>query len=131
MGLDQYAHFLTDEQAAQHNDGDNEEYVSEDFYWRKHNRLQGWMENLYRSKGGDAETFNCVGVELTEDDILTLERDIEDENLPETAGFFFGDDSYDDYRHPNWGYYERDKEFVQAAKQALAEGKKVIYSSWW
>ena len=36
-------------------------------YWRKHNRLQGWMQNLYENKGGDG-TFNCVDLDLTMDD---------------------------------------------------------------
>ena len=31
--------------------------------WRKHNRLQGWMENLYVSKGGMDE-FNCKDLTL-------------------------------------------------------------------
>jgi hypothetical protein len=129
MGLDQYVYFLTEEQVAQRNSPDNKEYVEEDFYYRKHNRLQGWMENLYRSKGGDGD-FNCVDVELTEEDLIALQHDIESEDLPETGGFFFGNDSYEDYRG-EWGYYEKDKEFVEAALDAVASGKKVIYSSWW
>ena len=34
-------------------------------YWRKHPNLHGWMEALYRSKGGQSELFNCTTVELT------------------------------------------------------------------
>ena len=32
--------------------------VEQIHYWRKHPNLHGWMEDLYRAKGGAAE-FNC------------------------------------------------------------------------
>ena len=123
MGLDQFIYFLNENEQAQ--DKENE-----DFYYRKHNRLHGWMESLYRSKGGDKEEFNCVNVELTVEDIKRLEKDIESSELPATTGFFFGRDSYNDYKS-EYGYYEKDKQFIEAALEALKEGRKVIYSSWW
>ena len=92
MGLDQYA-YATDS---------NDEQV-ELAYWRKHNRLQGWMEDLWIDKGkpfdGELEDnglgdFNCVPVELTEDDLDALEADVCEKAMPETGGFFFGDDSF-------------------------------------
>ena len=73
MGLDQNA-WKVDK------DGEREELA----YWRKHNRLQGWMEERYTEKGGK-EQFNCVDLELTEEDIDDLETAIEDRELPETA----------------------------------------------
>jgi len=130
MGLDQYARFLTEEEEVdRRNDPDNQEYVEEDFYWRKHRLLQAWMENLYRSKGGEGE-FNCVDVELDIFDINALERDIEEADLPDEHGFFWGNEDPSEYHSEN-SYYEKDKQFVEAAKSALAEGKRVIYSSWW
>ena len=39
MGLDQYAYRIKEGQGF------------EIAYWRKHNRLQGWMENLWVEKG--------------------------------------------------------------------------------
>lgn len=123
MGLDQFA-FAID------NNGEKEELA----YWRKHPNLQGWMENLWESKGkpglpedhtsdmmGD---FNCVPVELTHDDLDALEEDITNGSLPSTAGFFFGSDS-DDY------YKEKDLEFIQKAREALDAGLVVEYNSWW
>ena len=56
MGLDQYATAIK---------GEDEISLGE---WRKHPNLQGWMENLWRSKGGEGE-FNCVQVELNGDDL--------------------------------------------------------------
>ena len=111
MGLDQYAHCGEEEIA----------------YWRKHNRLQGWMENLYREKGGTGD-FNCVDVELTLEDLDQLEAAINDMDLPETHGFFFGTDSYVDYEE--W-YKDGDLKFIADARKAINAGKTVTYSSWW
>lgn len=114
MGLDQNAYKVVA------HDRENREEIA---YWRKHPNLQGWMENLWRSKGGEGE-FNCVDVELTLEDLDDLEQSINDSALPETTGFFFGSDS-DDY------YAEQDREFIKQAREAIAKGYVVLYSSWW
>ena len=98
-------------------------------YWRKHNRLQGWMEELYRSKGGQDEC-NCVDVRINEEDLDTLEQAILDKELPETGGFFFGSDSYEDYEG-EYGYKDSDIEFIQKAREALKGGWSIVYSCWW
>ena len=118
MGLDQYAFTGTEEKRE------------DVFYWRKHNRLQGWMEELYRRKGG-MEEFNCVDVELTLEDIDQLEATILNKTLPETQGFFFGNDSYKDYEDDEYGYKKDDITFIEKAKKILNNGNKLYYSSWW
>ena len=118
MGLDQNAWKVSQE-------GEREELA----YWRKHNRLQGWMEELYTRKGGMKE-FNCVDLELTEEDINDLENAVDNKSLPETGGFFFGNDSYSDYEG-EYGYKEEDLKFISNARKALEEGRTVIYSCWW
>mgnify|MGYP001164890503 FL=1 len=112
MGLDQYASIRKDGQEDQ-----------EIAYWRKHPNLQGWMEQLWREKGGEGQ-FNCVDVELTFEDLEQLEASIEGAELPETVGFFFGNSS-DDY------YKEQDLEFIADASEAIEHGYKVVYTSWW
>jgi hypothetical protein len=114
MGLDQVA------LAAK----DGEEKVIAE--WRKHNRLQGWMENLYRSQGG-TEVFNCQPIDLTVDNINSLEDSVRNADLPKTEGFFFGSDSYEWMNH----YANQDLEFIEKAKEALADGWTVTYSCWW
>ena len=123
MGLDQYAHAID-------NNGEKEELA----YWRKHPNLQGFMENLWHEKGCPNKPekpnslgmsdFNCVPVDLTHEDLDSLEKSVNSKELPETGGFFFGDDS-DDY------YKEKDLEFIQKAREALDAGLTVEYSSWW
>ena len=92
-------------------------------YWRKHPNLQGWMESLWHVKGNGGE-FNCVDLELTLDDLDSLEKSLDNEALPETAGFFFGTDSSDHYA-------ETDREFIREARSAIKQGYTVVYSSWW
>jgi hypothetical protein len=43
------------------------------FYWRMHPYLHGWMESLYRSKGGTDEDFNVSPVRLEPADLDALE----------------------------------------------------------
>ena len=92
-------------------------------YWRKHPNLHGWMNRLWESTGNSGE-FNGDELELTWDDLEALERAITHKQLPATSGFFFGQDSDDEYR-------ESDLAFVRAAKAEVFLGLKVFYNSSW
>ena len=136
MGLDQYAYAVPEEESEARN---------ELAYWRKHNRLQGWMEQLWNNKGRpNAQTdgnvmgdFNCVDLELDVNDIDALEEAIENFALPATQGFFFGDDSYlweSEDGNPssaNYFYKEKDLQFIEEARKALDKGDKVVYHCWY
>lgn len=91
--------------------------------WRKHPNLHGWMEQLYRNKGGSAESFNCVPVRIDAEDLDMLEEALDESALPETAGLFFGET-----RPEEIGL---DRAFIVAARTALATGALVFYDSWW
>lgn len=137
MGLDQFS--------ISRKDGNEQELMT----WRKHNRLQGWMENLWQEKrkieeenkdDGDrfidaldyqeeVVDFNCQEVELTLEDIEELEKVIEKRDLPETTGFFLGNDSYEDYEES--GYKDKDLKFIEKAREAINNGMTVVYSSWY
>ena len=99
MGLDMYAWRVKAEDVIGEFEvaKDEEGYgkVEEFFYWRKHHDLHGWMERLYREKGGTAESFNCVKVRLTKEDLERLAADVMANKLPETTGFFFGNNPPD------------------------------------
>jgi len=123
MGLDQYANARRGEAKTDDEGYTYYEDSMELAYWRKHPNLQGWMEDLYHEKGG-GEEFNCVDLELTLQDLDALEESLDEEALPETAGFFFGTDSSDHYA-------EADREFIVQARAAIKQGYTVIYSSWW
>lgn len=130
MGLDMYAYrvsakdALGDFEIAKETNGEyknNEEL----HYWRKHHDLHGWMEWLYRSKGGTKESFNCIPVRLTTEDLDKLESDIKKNLLPRTQGFFFGDNP------PDEESVKYDLEFIEKARQVIADGDAVYYDSWW
>ena len=119
MGLDQYA--------AAHrgkgftNEFDETEYPDELYLveWRKHPNLQGFMQNLC---GG--RDINGVDVKLTLEDIDALEEAIDESELPETQGFFFGEDS-DEY------YAEQDRKFIKDARDLIKDGYTVVYHANW
>ena len=139
MGLDQYgiarkgaARKVPQTWTTTDEDGNEKEVVEyydewedsiELAYWRKHPNLQGWMQELYYEKGGEGE-FNCVDLELTLGDLDALEATLDEEALPETAGFFFGNNADDHYA-------EADREFIVQARAAIKQGYTVVYSSWW
>ena len=150
MGLDQYAYAATKARARDEwyegaeFDEDSREFVNRSMtkplelaYWRKHPNLQGWMEELWVAKGKPMTDgseppevtnwgvgFNGVELELTMEDIDSLEHDILNNNLPSTTGFFFGDNG-DEY------YREQDLKFVREARANLFLGLKVFYNSSW
>lgn len=129
MGLDMYAYRVKQADAVGDfeiaKDEDGYSRVDEFHYWRKHHDLHGWMENLYRAKGGDRESFNCVKVRLTEVNLDALQHDLLNGTLPQTTGFFFGNNPPDDES------LKYDLKFIQAARDIIAEGDAVYYDSWW
>ena len=135
MGLDMYAYVATRAgQQREYYDGanwdnDTKELTSpvtkprEIAYWRKHPNLHGWMHRLWIEKGNEGE-FNGDELELTWEDLEALEQAVTHKQLPSTSGFFFGQDSDDEYR-------ESDLAFVRAAKAEVFLGLKVFYNSSW
>ena len=136
MGLDQFSYrikkgFITkpvDFKTESYNEETEEHEVlcekEEIHYWRKHPNLQGWMEELYYEKGGESPEFNCVNVQLTWEDLEKLEQDIKEGSLPETCGFFFGNNSDEEYKVETL-------EFVEKGLESIKNGYDVYYSSWW
>jgi hypothetical protein len=122
MGLDMYAFALTQLPAAEV-DFPSIGRKEQIHYWRKHPDLHGWMERLYRAKGGQRQDFNCTPVVLTSNDLDQLEQDIHRQCLPFTDGCFFGES--------NGSEQDDDLLFVSKAREAIAAGKAVVYTSWW
>jgi hypothetical protein len=139
MGLDQYA-YVAARAGAYDEYYEDKNYDKEDSdptkqskprelaYWRKHPNLQGWMKQhcgrrriptIQRSPA-----LTVLKLELTWEDLERLELDIISGGLPETTGFFFGEDS-------NEFYYNDDLEFVKNAKAEIFIGLRVFYNSSW
>jgi len=122
MGLDMFA-YVTPKAPVASVDFKREETDEQLHYWRKHSDLHGWMEELYNKKEGEADSFNCVPVVLNKEDLKRLESDIKSGSLPPTTGFFFGES--------NGTELNDDLLFINKARQAIAAGNTVYYSSWW
>ena len=122
MGLDMYAYTTAEEVSeVELSVSDSTEL----YYWRKFNALHGWMEDLYYSKGGKSDEFNCDNVQLTADDLDDLEEVLKKGLLRPVDGFFFGSQTVEAYQ------IESASEFIGKARAAIAEGLSVYYSSWW
>jgi hypothetical protein len=121
MGLDMYALTMPEEPASPVDF--RAEHHTELHYWRKHPNLHGWMEKLYREKGGADASFNCVPVVLTSDDLDRLEADIKGGRLPCTDGFFFG--------ASDGSEIDDDLGFIAKARASIQRGLTVYYTSWW
>jgi hypothetical protein len=114
MGLDMYLNKRLADNTSLENIGG----------WRKHANLHGYMESLYRARGG-TDDFNCIPLELTKDDcekILALSKDRE-EGFETAEGFFWGQ-SYPEHN-------EETIEHMEEALEAIKLGYTIYYDSWW
>jgi hypothetical protein len=126
MGLDMYV-YSTDSSLYKEDTIDNNCYIDgeELFYWRKHPSLHGWFRDLFYRKGGHRDSdFNGDYVKIEMQDLNNLFADIQDNNLPQTRGFFFGESIQDKTLN-------RDLEFIEKAKEAIENNKVLYYTSSW
>lgn len=108
MGLDQYAFSICK--------CDNCDARTEIMYWRKHYKLQKYMQNLFEEKVGVGVGFYSEKLFLTSEDLDKLEKVILKGQLSEN----------------NWsGEREKDLAFINLAKIAIEDGKRVYYQSDW
>ena len=142
MGLDMYAYVAARAgQQQEFYDGSAFDKETGDFenpkvtkprelaYWRKHPNLHGWMEQLWERKmqaegRDDPSSFNGIELELTYEDLEMLELDLIAGTLPDTTGFFFGQNANDLYQR-------QDLEFIRNAQAELFTVLRVFYNSSW
>lgn len=136
MGLDMYAYAAANEKQYDEfwNNGeydpDTLDYVNttvskpkELAYWRKHPNLHGWFQTEWKDQGNQGN-FNGDQLEITWDMLERLEHAVANGELPDTQGFFFGNDADADY-------YKQDLEFIRQARAELFLGLRVFYNSSW
>ena len=129
MGLDQYAY--TNEQK------ESNEFGEHKFYWRKHSKLQKFIENELREGHSlesqapeNYEDLNNLGIEITSvDTFKKLWVCLTEDVLPESEGrFFFGHQRQDERAE---AYYDQDKAFCLWGIHQLQIGHKVVYVADW
>jgi len=131
MGLDAYLYRYEGKNRKEVDFEHNADFQTELYYWRKHPNLEAYMSDLYFNKGGKGvdyfgsmKSFNCCKVELKEQDIKTLQELVISDKLPQGGGFFHGSNSDEHYK-------EETIEALKDAMNAIEEGDRVYYTSWW
>ena len=131
MGLDQYAGFR-----------DSNGEVHEEFYWRKHARLQRFMADMYNEQNKDKKHnthsdlqhlgFNGGqgGVKITEDVVKKLEEAYKDGYYYYFAsdGFFWGQQFQEEQVNE---YKAQDEKFISWCKEQLKAKKDIGYDCSW
>ncbi len=128
MGLDQYAQLRNKQSKVD---------VPENFYWRKHARLQQFMAIKYaeqnpkdKDPGSFNLGFNGGPVKLTKEIVDELEKAIDNNYYDYFAadGYFWGqqyqEESVKDYK-------DQDTEFLQWCKDELSNGNQPEYYCSW
>ena len=91
--------------------------------WRKHPDLHGWMERLYRQRGGKGH-FNCRAMRLHIDDIDALDRDLNAGSMPPPSpGYYMGKSDAQDL--------QQTRDFIANARTVINGGHAVFYDSYW
>ena len=132
MGLDQYAGFR-----------DSKGEVHEEFYWRKHARLQVFFAKQFRKQNEDKDKNNTVddlqhlgfnggqgGVTITEEIVKELEEQINNDywDCFASDGFFWGQQFQEEQVKE---YKAQDEKFLEWCKQRLKEKKEIGYDCSW
>ena len=124
MGLDQFAFKVKSrnlESQKQDVDFNVDDIEKEELcYWRKNYDLDNWMQQRYRSKGGNDDMFNCCWMKLSKLDLTDLE-----------VCLLKGEIKYRDWPDELKDQLQRDFDFVDDAKRAIDNGYDVLYTNWW
>ena len=137
MGLDQYAHLRGVEFDFDKYRNDESCTDNNQFYWRKHARLQQFMSAMYAKQNPKESNDNDMGlgfnggpVVINEEVVKHLEEAINNGYYDYFAhdGFFWGQQFQEESVK---GYKEQDTEFLQWCKDELSNGNiPEYYCSW-
>jgi hypothetical protein len=129
MGLDQYAGFR-----------DSNGEVHEEFYWRKHARLQHFFADMYDLQNKDKKHNSQLqhlgfnggqgGVKITEDIVNKLEEAFKNDYYDYFApdGFFWGQQFQEEQVKE---YKAQDEKFISWCKEQLKAKKDIGYDCSW
>lgn len=128
MGLDMYMHAVK-HGTINHDDGTTKIHCDrkEIGYWRKVRHVHNFFEEIYRNRGGTEDYFNCIPLELTAEDLDSLEDAINTGRINDYSaqGFFFGDWDFDD------DDAKHTLEVIEVAREYMSQGYTIEYDSWW
>ena len=131
MGLDQYAHTINKKIDFDQVYSDEYKPQRDGFVWRKHARLQTFMQNVFYQRNPNAEEFNgSAELELDSAIIKKLREEVKNgyHNSFCDGGFFWGHQFQEESVKE---YEKQDLEFCDWVLTELDKGNKVVYSCSW
>ena len=139
MGLDQYASAVSKRSVGKNEfDFDLSERVKQEelVWWRNHWYLYDWMAKLYFKKGGRKRDLerSAYYIRIYEQDLNEFEQEIQEvQKRKALYGYTLGHAVNQDRPKgsPDHEFmnicFTRDQEFLKKARQAISDGKAVIY----
>lgn len=126
MGLD--AWFYAYPKGKRWDDMDEDNYEKELHYFRKHSDLNGLLQRAWLDKNPNEspDNFNCTHFPIDKKLVKLIEKVayLDEEERKPYSGFFWGHSTEDDWK-------EVRLELIPKLKEALREGKTIIYHPWW
>ena len=139
MGLDQHAHLRGHKVNWEKYFNDDTEENSKVFVWRKHARLQEFMNQMWHKQTPNSNSDNAMNLGFNAGDKPVLidsdvVKELEEAIKYDYSQYFCSDGFF-------WGqqfqeqsvkeYKKQDKEFLKEAKQAIKDGQPLEYECWW
>ena len=132
MGLDQYANVRNKKIDFEKVYSDKYEPTVHGFVWRKHSRLQQFMQNIWDEQNPDsAEAMNGDDELILDKDIITNLRKEIDGNYHNSfcsGGFFWGHQFQEEAVRE---YSKQDIQFCDWALAQIEKGETVVYTCSW
>ncbi|MAL46013.1 hypothetical protein [Hyphomonas sp.] len=132
MGLDQYGQIRNKEIDFEKVYSDKYEPTLHGFVWRKHARLQQFMQNIWAKQNPDSQEAMNGDDELvlTKDIITNLRKEIDGNYYGSfcSGGFFWGHQFQEEaVEH----YSKQDAQFCDWALAQIEKGEEVVYTCSW
>ena len=127
MGLDQYLF-------RKRKDDRRKELGTEVCYWRKANQIRQWfVNNTSYPEDANCEkhlvTLEQLSQLLTDCEDVLAHRDMAEDILPTSEGFFFGGLDYDDSYYSDIEYTRR--EISKIIEETDFDKEDIYYYEWW
>ena len=139
MGLDQHAHAKNHQVNWELFYSNDKEETKKVFVWRKHARLQKFMDTMWKKQNPNTKASNGFNLGFNADDnpVIMTQEVVEklEEAIKENYHDYFAHDGF------FWGqqfqeesvkqYKDQDLKFLEYCKEALKSGEEVIYECSW
>ncbi len=131
MGLDQHAHVRNKKINFEKVYSDDYEPTLDGFVWRKHSRLQTFMQEKFAELNPNADAMNGYDeLVLTKEMVMELRKEVDNDFAGSfcSGGFFWGHQFQEEAVRE---YSKQDSQFCDWALAQMEKGEEVVYSCSW